>query len=80
MYPHVGAHDGIHYAMGYCFVGIPLGTHLGRKAALRILGRVEEARTAFDDLPFPTAPFYTGNPWFVPAAMKYYDWADRRSL
>lgn len=80
MYPHVGVQDGIHYAMGYCFVGIPLGTHLGRKAALRILGRAEEARTAFDALPFRSAPFYSGNPWFVPAAMKYYDWADRRSL
>lgn len=80
MYPHAGVRDGVHYAMGYCFVGIPLGTHLGRKTALRILGRTEEARTAFDDLPFRSAPFYRGDPWFVPAAMKYYDWTDRRSL
>ena len=27
-----------------------------------------------------TLPLYTGNPWFVPLVMKFYDWQDRRSL
>jgi hypothetical protein len=26
----------------------------------------------------PTLPFYSGKPWFVPLAMKYFDWHDRR--
>ena len=41
LYPHIGVHDGVHYAMGYCFAGLPMGTYLGRKAALRILGDAE---------------------------------------
>jgi glycine/D-amino acid oxidase-like deaminating enzyme len=79
LYPHIGVHEGVHYAMGYCFAGVPMGTWLGHKAALRILGR-PEAGTAFDDLPFRGAPLYTGNPWFVPLVMRWYDHLDRRSL
>jgi len=76
LFPHVGAQDGVHYAMGYCFSGLPMGTYLGGKAAAKILGQAEGA-TAFDSLNFPTNPLYRGNPWFVPLAMKWYDWKDR---
>ncbi len=79
LYPHVGLNDGVHFALGYCFAGLPMGTWLGRKAALKIMGAADAA-TAFDRLEFPTMPLYSGNPWFVPLAMKYYDWQDRRSL
>jgi glycine/D-amino acid oxidase-like deaminating enzyme len=79
LYPHIGVHDGVHYALGYCFAGVPMGSWMGMKAALKITGAAD-AGTSFDSLPFRTAPFYTGNPWFVPLVMKYYDWQDRRSL
>jgi glycine/D-amino acid oxidase-like deaminating enzyme len=77
--PHIGVRDGVHHALGYSYTGVPMGTWLGRKAALQILGDRDGA-TAFDGQPFPTAPLYTGNPWFVPLAMAYYDWQDRRGL
>lgn len=79
LYPHIGLHDGVHYALGYCFAGVPMGSWMGLKAALKIMGAADGG-TAFDSLPFRTLPFYTGNPWFVPLVMKYYDWQDRRSL
>jgi glycine/D-amino acid oxidase-like deaminating enzyme len=79
LYPHIGVHDGIHFALGYCFAGVPMGSWMGLKAALKIMGAAD-AGTAFDSLPFRTLPLYTGNPWFVPLVMKYYDWQDRRSL
>jgi glycine/D-amino acid oxidase-like deaminating enzyme len=75
--PHVGVADGIHYALGYNFAGVPAGTWLGRKVALKILGSPEGA-SAFDRHVPPTLPFYSGKPWFVPLAMKYFDWHDRR--
>ena len=75
--PHIGSTNGIHHAMGYNFAGLPMGTHLGRKLALKILGSAE-GRTAFDVRLFPTAPLYRGRPWFVPLAMRYFDWHDRR--
>ena len=79
LYPHIGLHDGVHHALGYCFAGVPMGSWMGLKAALKIMG-AKDAGTAFDGLPFRTLPLYTGNPWFVPLVMKFYDWQDRRSL
>lgn len=77
LYPHIGEHDGIHYAAGYCFAGMPMGTYLGRKLAFGLLGD-ERGRTIFRERSFPTVPGFTGSPWFVPTFMKYYDWLDRR--
>ncbi len=70
--PHAGMRDGVHYILGDCGTGIPLFSWLGHKTALRILGRTEEAKSAFDGLNFPTLPGYSGNPWFVPAAVRWY--------
>lgn len=77
--PHIGRHDGIHYAMGYCGTGLPMATWLGRKLALRILGDSDGA-TALDGRPFPTRIFYRGNPWFLPAVVRWYGYKDRRDL
>lgn len=77
MYPHLGLREGIHYAAGYCFAGIPMGTYLGRKAAASIL-EAPEARTVFADRRFPTLPFYRGRSWFVPQVMRAYRWLDAR--
>ncbi|MCX7353708.1 MAG: FAD-binding oxidoreductase [Alphaproteobacteria bacterium] len=74
--PHIGTHDGIHYAMGYCGSGAHLAPYLGHKVALKVLGRTADAATAYDDLKFPTRPFYSGTPWFVGAAVRYYKFLD----
>ena len=44
--PHIGTHDGIHYAMGYCGSGAHLAPYLGHKVALKVLGRTADAATA----------------------------------
>lgn len=75
LFPHTGLQDGIHYALGYCFSGNAMAPHLGRKAALRILG-APEAKTRFDREHFPKAPWPTRNRWFMPAVMTYYSWVD----
>ncbi len=75
LYPHLGMVEGLHYAVGYCFAGVPMGTHFGRIIANRLLGRGRR-QSVFADRPFPTMPFYTGNTWFVPPMMRYYDWKD----
>lgn len=74
--PHHGVIDGVHYAAGFCGVGIPMGSYLGHKTALKLLGE-RDAATAFDDLPFPTRPFYNGNPWFLPPMLAYWGVRDR---
>jgi glycine/D-amino acid oxidase-like deaminating enzyme len=76
LWPHIVSHDGIHFAGGYCFAGVPMGTYLGQKAAHRILGS-PEGKTVFADRDFPTVPFYSGNPWFVRHVMAWYRVRDR---
>ncbi|MCV6592358.1 MAG: FAD-binding oxidoreductase [Silicimonas sp.] len=72
---HTGVHDGIHYAQGYCGSGVSMASYLGMRAGQKVLG-LAEGKTAFDDLPYPTRPFYTGKPWFLPAAVAFYRWKD----
>lgn len=75
--PHIGLHDGIHFALGYNFAGVPVGTLFGRKIAARILGRGDGA-SAFDVQNFPTLPFFNGTGLVAPLAMRYFDWHDRK--
>lgn len=74
--PHLGVHDGVHYCMGYCGSGVSLSLYFGMRAGQQILGRAE-GKTALDDLPFATRPFYTGTPWFLAPSILYYRIADR---
>lgn len=78
LYPHLGQYQNIHYSVGYCFVGVPMGTYLGRKVAQRILG-LPEGQTLFADRPFPTVPLYRERPWFLPPLFAYYNFLDRRT-
>jgi glycine/D-amino acid oxidase-like deaminating enzyme len=76
LYPHMGTHDGIHYALGYCFAGIPMGTWFGIRSAGKILGS-NEPQGVFAERPLPSHPLYRGNPWFVPLVISYLSRNDR---
>lgn len=73
---HTGVHDGLHYSMGYCGSGVSMASYLGMRTGQKVLG-LTEGRTAFDDVPPPTRPLYTGKPWFLPAAVSYYRLLDK---
>lgn len=74
---HTGTHDGVHYSLCYCGSGVSMASYLGMRMGQKLLG-LAEGKTAFDGLPHPTRPFYTGKPWFLPAAVAYYRWKDNR--
>jgi glycine/D-amino acid oxidase-like deaminating enzyme len=74
---HTGVHDGVHYAMGYCGSGVSMAGYLGKRLGQKVLG-LAEGQTAFDGLPHPTRPFYSGNPWFLPATVAWYRRLDRK--
>lgn len=70
--PHVGAHEGLHFAMGYSGSGVALAPYLGMKCALQALGD-PAGGTAYSRTPFATRPFHAGgkphflrlaDPWF----------------
>lgn len=73
--PRIGIQDGIHFAGGYCFAGVPMGTLFGQKIARRILGRAG-GESVFDR-PLETRFFYRGNAWFVPHAIRWLSRGDR---
>jgi len=75
--PHTGNLNGLHYAMGFCGEGISMASYLGMRSGQKIIGN-PNGNTALDDLPFPTRPFYRGNPWFLPYAVSWYSWKDER--
>lgn len=74
--PHVGQHEGVHYALACNGGGVVTMTHLGRQAALQIMGRANRP-SAFSRLPFPTLPGYRGVPWFMPLVGGWYRLRDR---
>jgi len=78
MMPHVGAAEGLHYALGYAGHGVAMATYLGSLLGARLAG--EPAESPFERLPFPGAPLglYDGRPWFLPLVGAWYrllDWA-----
>lgn len=77
--PHLGERDGVFYCMGYCGSGVGRANYFGRKIALKMLGAAD-AQTALDGLEFRTHPLYSGSTWFMPAVLRYQDWADRLGL
>ena len=76
---HIGQHEGVHYAMGYCGSGVGMAGYLGMRLGQQVLGRPDGA-TGFDGAPFQTRPFYRGKPWFLAPAVAYYRWRDRMSF
>lgn len=76
---HVGKHDGMHYAMGYCGAGVGTSSYFGMRVGQQVLG-LAEGRTALDGLAFQTRPLYTGNPWFLAPSVRYYRWRDSRPV
>lgn len=64
--PHIGVREGVHFALGMNGAGVPMGTYLGHKVALKLLAG-DNAETAFDDLAFNAIPFHWSRRWFVPA-------------
>ena len=78
--PHLGQHDDLFYAMGYCGSGVARASFFGTKLGHKMLGNEEEGACAFDTLPFKTRPLYTGNPWFLPAIMRWHRVLDTLGL
>ncbi len=74
--PHIGRHDGLYYAMGYCGSGVSLATYFGMRVGQKLLGR-PEGRTPFDNCTFRTRPLYGGYPWFLAPSIMWYRLLDR---
>ncbi|HEY4163149.1 MAG TPA: FAD-binding oxidoreductase [Dongiaceae bacterium] len=74
--PHIGKQEGLYYAMGYCGSGVSLATYFGMRIGQQVLGKTE-GKTPLDNIPFPTRPLYSGNPWFLAPSIFYYQLRDK---
>lgn len=77
MIPRIFEKDGIVYASGFCGSGVVWAPWVGMRAAHRLMGHSEKARTAFDFRPPAAVPLYRGNPWFLPAIIRGFAVQDR---
>lgn len=74
--PHLGAQNGLHYAMGYGGHGVVMSVYFGYWLAQKLLGANTSAFPFFE-LPMPARFFYRKRPWFLPLAGAYYRVLDR---
>lgn len=74
--PHIGTDGAIHHAMGYCGTGVAMASYFGHLLGRRVAGDTT-TKTALDGMPFASAPFYRGEPWFLPFAFAWYAFKDR---
>lgn len=75
---HIGQHDGLHYAMGFCGSGAGMAGYLGMQLGRQVLG-MKDASIGLYAPRFQTRPFYRGSPWFLAPSVVYYQWRDRTS-
>jgi glycine/D-amino acid oxidase-like deaminating enzyme len=80
MIPRIFEKDGVVYATGFCGSGVVWAPWVGMRAAHKLMGHAEKARTAFDFRPPAAIPLYRGNPWFMPAIIQGYRLQDRIAL
>ncbi|MDW4496681.1 FAD-binding oxidoreductase, partial [Sulfitobacter sp. D35] len=73
---HAGEDRGLYHAMGYCGSGTGMAGYLGMKIGRKAAG-LEGGDTAFDRIPCPTRPFYSGSPWFLAPSVLVYRIRDR---
>lgn len=74
--PRMFERNGVHYATGFCGSGVVWAWWLGSKLGFTLAGE-GDAHTAFACAPPRAVPFYTGTPWFLPAALFWYGLRDR---
>lgn len=80
MVPRLFENDGIVYASGFCGSGVVWAPWVGMRAAHKLLGNKEEARTAFEFRPPAAVPLYRGNAWFMPAIIQGYALQDKVAM
>jgi glycine/D-amino acid oxidase-like deaminating enzyme len=77
--PHIGRHEGIHYALGCNGSGVTMMTYLGWRIARALAAQQDIAASAYGT-PAPLHPLYHGKPWFMPVMGSYYQMRDVMDL
>lgn len=76
---HAGEDKGLYFAGGYCGSGVGMASYLGMRIGQKAAGQ-EKSPSAFERIPFPTRPLYTGTPWFLAPSVLVYRLRDRLGI
>jgi len=76
--PHLGRHEGVHYAMGYCGSGVSLASYFGTRIGQQVLG-LAQGQSPLEQTAFQSRPYYWGKPWFLAPSIRFYRWQDERA-
>lgn len=76
---HTGHDDGLYFSMGYCGSGVGMASYLGMKIGLQACDD-PTGDTVFSRIPYPTRPFYRGDPWFLAPSIMIYRLRDKLGL
>jgi glycine/D-amino acid oxidase-like deaminating enzyme len=61
--PHLGEHEGVHFAMGYCGHGVANSLYFGHHLAKLVRGQPSDL--PFVGIPFQARFYYRRRPWFL---------------
>lgn len=79
-FPHVGQHDGLHYALGYNFSGLAMAPYLGDLLARQVLGEARDSAFQSRDFPAVLMPARAFDAAATRQIIRYYGWCDHASM
>lgn len=79
-FPHVGQHEGIHYALGYNFSGLAMAPYLGELLARQVLGAPRDTEFQSRDFPTVLMPARAFDAAATRQVIRYYGWRDHASM
>ena len=79
-FPHVGQHDGMHYALGYNFSGLAMAPYLGEILARQVLGAPPDCDFQTRTFPGVVMPARAFDNAATGMLIRYYGWRDHASM
>jgi glycine/D-amino acid oxidase-like deaminating enzyme len=79
-FPHVGQHDGMHYALGYNFSGLAMAPYLGGILARQVLGAPRDSDFQTRKFPGVVMPARAFDNAATGMVIRYYGWRDHASM
>lgn len=79
-FPHVGRHEGMHYALGYNFSGLAMAPYLGEILARAVQGAPADTDFQSRDFPGVIWPARAFDAAATRRLVRYYGWRDHASM
>lgn len=79
-FPHVGMHEGMHYALGYNFSGLAMAPYLGELLARQVQGALSESDFQNRRFPHVLMPARAFDAAATRRLIRYYGWRDHAAM